>query len=49
MDGRTITSKIELVPVEEPENRTILEIKEMKFNLPVEESFFSQQTMNRIH
>jgi len=49
MDGRTITSKIELVPEEEPENKTVLEIREIKFNIPVEESFFSQQNMKRIH
>lgn len=48
MDGRTITSKIELVPEEEPENRTLLEIREIKFNIPVEESFFSQQNMKRV-
>ena len=48
MDGRTVTSKIELVPAEEPENKTLLEIKEIKFNIPVEESFFSQQNMKRL-
>jgi hypothetical protein len=48
MDGRTITSKIELVPEEEPENKTLVEIKEIKFNITVEESFFSQQNMKRV-
>ena len=48
MDGRTVTSKIELVPAEEPENKTLLEIREIKFNIPVEESFFSQQNMKRV-
>ncbi len=48
MDGRTITSKIELVPEEEPENKTLIEILEIKFNLPVEESYFSQQNMKRV-
>jgi outer membrane lipoprotein-sorting protein len=49
MDGRLITSKIELVPEEEPENKTVIEIQEIKFNIPVEESFFSQQNMKRVH
>ncbi len=49
MDGRTITSRIVLVPADEPENKTILEIQEIKFNIPVGESFFSQQNMKRIH
>ncbi len=48
MDGRTITTKIELVPEEEPENKTIVEIREIKFNILVEESFFSQQNMKRV-
>lgn len=48
MDGRTITSKIELVPEEEPNNKTIIVIREIKFNLPVEESFFSQQNMRLV-
>lgn len=49
MDGRAITSKVKLVPAEDPDNMTILEIKEIRFNLPVEESFFSQQNMKMIH
>jgi len=48
MDGRTITSKIELVPEEEPENKTLVEIREIKFNISVEDSFFSQQNMKRV-
>jgi outer membrane lipoprotein-sorting protein len=49
MDGRSIASKIQLVPEEEPENKTIVEIREIKFNIPVDESFFSQQNMKRVH
>ncbi len=48
MDGRTITSKIELVPEEEPENKTLLKILEIKYNIDVGESFFSQQNMKRV-
>lgn len=48
MDGRTITSKLELVPEDEPENKTVVEIREIKFNIPVAESFFSQQNMKRV-
>jgi hypothetical protein len=48
MDGRSVTSRIELVPEEEPENRTVLVIKDIKFNIPVEESFFSQQNMKNV-
>lgn len=48
MDGRTITSKIEMTPEEEPDNKTIVTILEIQFNSPVQESFFSQQQMKRI-
>jgi len=48
MDGRMITSRIELVMAEEPANKTVVEMKEVKFNFPVEESFFSQQNMKKI-
>jgi outer membrane lipoprotein-sorting protein len=45
MDGRQIQTKIELAPTDEPGNRTIVVIKEIKFNIPVKEDFFSQQNM----
>jgi outer membrane lipoprotein-sorting protein len=48
MDGRVIQTKIELTPADEPGNKTIIEIKEMKFNIAVQESFFSQQNMKNI-
>jgi outer membrane lipoprotein-sorting protein len=48
MDGRTIPSRIEMVPAEEPENKTLLEIREIKFNIAVGESYFSQQNMKRV-
>ncbi len=48
MDGRIIQTKIDLVPAEEPGNRTALVIKEIKFNISVKESFFSQQNMKNV-
>jgi len=48
MDGRLIQTKIELVPSDEPGNRTVIVIKEIKFNIPVKEAFFSQQNMKNI-
>ncbi len=48
MDGRTIQTKIELLPADEPGNKTIITIKEIRFNIPLEESFFSQQNMKNI-
>jgi len=48
MDGRTIPSRLELIPAEEPGNKTIVDIKEIKFNVQILESFFSQQNMKNI-
>ena len=48
MDGRVIQTKIDLVPAEEPGNRTELVIREIKFNIPIQESFFSQQNMKNV-
>jgi outer membrane lipoprotein-sorting protein len=48
MDGRVIPTRIELIPAEEKGNKTIVEIKEIKFNVTIEDSFFSQQNMKRL-
>ena len=48
MDGRKIQTRIDLVPADEPGNRTELIINEMKFNNPIKESFFSQQNMKSV-
>lgn len=48
MDGRFIPSTIELVPAEEPGRKTVLKILEIKFNIKLDESFFSQQNMKTI-
>jgi len=48
MDGRLIPSLIELIPAEEEGNKTILRIKEIKFNIDIAESYFSQQNMKNL-
>lgn len=48
MDGRLIPTRIELIPAEEEDQMTIIEIQEIKFNEPIKDSFFSQQNMKRI-
>lgn len=48
MDGRLIPSRIELIPAEEEGHKTVIVMKEMKFNEPIKESFFSQQNMKRL-
>jgi outer membrane lipoprotein-sorting protein len=48
MDGRLIPTRIELIPAEEEGQKTLLEIREIQFNTPIEDSFFSQQNMKRV-
>jgi outer membrane lipoprotein-sorting protein len=48
MDGRIIPSRMELIPADEPGNKTVVSIKEIRFNIPMQESFFSQQNMKNI-
>jgi len=48
MDGRTIPSRMELIPAEDPGNKTIVDIKDIKFNVQITENFFSQQNMKNV-
>jgi outer membrane lipoprotein-sorting protein len=48
MDGRIIPTLLELIPSDEKGNKTIVRIKDIRFNVPLEESFFSQQNMKRV-
>jgi outer membrane lipoprotein-sorting protein len=46
--GRYLPATFEIIPADEPGHKTIVTVSEMKFNIPVEDSFFSQQNMKRI-
>ena len=48
MDGRLIPTRIEIVPANEEGKKTVIYIKETKFDIDLPESFFSQQKMKRI-
>jgi outer membrane lipoprotein-sorting protein len=48
MDGRVIQTRMELLPAEDPGNKTVITIKDIKFNVPLQESFFSQQNMKNL-
>jgi hypothetical protein len=39
---------MEIIPAEEPKNRTIITIISMEFDVDIKESFFSQQNMKRV-
>ncbi len=48
MDGRLIPTLLELIPAENEGYKTLVKIVEMKFNIKIEERFFSQQNMKTI-
>lgn len=48
MSGRYMPTIFELIPADEQGNKTIVTIDEIKFDVPLEDSFFSQQNMTRI-
>ncbi|MEN8187360.1 MAG: outer membrane lipoprotein-sorting protein [Bacteroidota bacterium] len=48
MDGRLIPTRFEIIPAEEEGKKTVLYIEDIKFDVDLQESFFSQQQMKRI-
>jgi outer membrane lipoprotein-sorting protein len=45
---RTLPSKMEIFPIDKPGNKTLIELKEMTFNQPISDDFFSQQNMKKV-
>ncbi len=48
MDGRMIPTRFEIIPADKPEQKTVVEMTSIKFNIPIEPGFFTQQNMKRI-
>ncbi|NOU45900.1 MAG: outer membrane lipoprotein-sorting protein [Bacteroidales bacterium] len=48
MGDREIPVKLEMITIDKPGNKTILETKTMVFDKPIDESFFTQQNMKRL-
>jgi outer membrane lipoprotein-sorting protein len=47
-DGRSIPAHWEMIPVNEPGKRTVLDYREMKFHIQLEQGFFSEQNMKKV-
>ncbi len=45
---RDLPSKFDITPADEPNKKTVLIMKDMVFNKPIDDSFFSQQNMKRV-
>lgn len=48
MDGRIIPTVYEIIPADEEGNMTIVTMKSIQFNAPINDSFFSIQNMKRL-
>jgi len=49
MGDRTLPTYYEIVPVDKKGHKTTMEFNEVKFNVPIKDSFFSIQNMKRVH
>lgn len=47
-DGRSVPSRMEMIPVDKPGHKTILEYKSMTFNKRIDDNFFSVANMRRV-
>ncbi len=48
MDGQPFATHMELIPVDEDGQKTILEYQKIEFNVPLDDRFFSVQNMKRV-
>ncbi|HBH47186.1 MAG TPA: outer membrane lipoprotein-sorting protein [Bacteroidales bacterium] len=47
-NGRYLPATFEIIPADEEGHKTVVTVSEMKFNIPIEDAFFSQQNMKRV-
>jgi outer membrane lipoprotein-sorting protein len=48
MDGRTLPSRLEMMPAETPGQKTVIQYLELEFDVGLNEGFFSMQNMKRV-
>ena len=48
MHDRKLPTRFEIIPADKPKQKTIVRILNAKFNIPLEDSFFSQQKMKNL-
>ncbi|RLD38923.1 MAG: outer membrane lipoprotein-sorting protein [Bacteroidetes bacterium] len=48
MGDRKIPARVEMIPADDPGKKTIMEFKNLIFNQPIDDSFFSKQNMKRV-
>ncbi|MCX2739813.1 outer membrane lipoprotein-sorting protein [Pontibacter anaerobius] len=48
LGGRLLPARLEVTPADNPRNRTIIEYRQLAFDVPLEDGFFSIQNLKRI-
>lgn len=48
MDDRVIPTKMEMIPAENPDRKTVIEYRNIEFDVEITEDFFSMRNMKRI-
>lgn len=48
MGGRTIFTHWEMIPLDKPGNKTVMDYTKIQFNIKIDESFFSEQNMKKV-
>jgi outer membrane lipoprotein-sorting protein len=48
MDNREMPTRLEMIPADKPNQKTIMIFEKMDFDIKIDESFFSQQNMKKI-
>ena len=48
MDDREMPTRLEMIPADKPGQKTIMIFEKMKFDIKIDESFFSQQNMKKV-
>ncbi len=48
MGDRKIPTRLEMIPADEPDNKTVIVYNNMQFNIDLNESFFSQQNLKQL-
>ena len=47
-DGRLLPARMEMIPVDDPGNKTILEYQSLEFDVDIRSNFFSVQNLKRV-
>lgn len=49
LGGRLLPTKIEMIPVDKKGNKTVMIYEQLKFDLPIQDDFFSTQNMKKVN